>query len=159
MKVFLFAASIMSAGVMASEPTEQTLSKLNIVSAEQLVQLHENVEVNGQTFTRKAAPKQRNLNSDIDIPANLVIGEVISSNDGFTPYKVTGEIIVKLSGEVDFTAFNQTHNLSIKQAYQNYYVLKAADNSNLLALVNALTAMQYVDSATIDLADMSISTH
>ena len=159
MKVFLFAASVISAGVIASEPTEDTLSKLQIVSAEQLAQLQENIEVNGQTFTRKATPKQRSLSSDIDIPANLVIGEVISSNDGFTAYKVTGEIIVKLSGEADLTAFNQAHNLSIKQAYQNYYVLKASDTSNLLALVDALTVMPHVDSAAIDLADMSISTH
>jgi hypothetical protein len=110
-------------------------------------------------YTRKATPKMQALTQEIDLPKSVVIGEVVSSDDGFTSYQVTGEIIVKLKGNVDFTAFNQKNNLTIKQAYQEYYVLKAADKSNLLTLVNQLTTLENVESATIDLADLTITTH
>ncbi|MDP4983669.1 hypothetical protein [Pseudoalteromonas tunicata] len=159
MKVLLIAASLMSAGVMASEPTPAELAKFKIVSAAQVAQMQENVQINGKVYTRKATPKMQALTQEIDLPKSVVIGEVVSSDDGFTSYQVTGEIIVKLKGNVDFTAFNQKNNLTIKQAYQEYYVLKAADKSNLLTLVNQLTTFENVESATIDLADLTITTH
>lgn len=159
MKVFLFAASLISVSAIASEPTEQELSKLNIISAEQLALFQETVTINGIDYSRKASPQRQAVMQDLDLPKTVVIGEVVSTSDGFTSYQVTGEIIVKLKGNVDFTAFNQKNNLTIKQAYGQYYVLKAVDNSNLLSIVNQLTALKNVESATIDLADLTITTH
>ena len=160
MKLLILVSSLLSTSVLASQPSVEDLSKLSITPVDALKLAKKNVIINGVVYQQDVKPSlnKRTLSSDFEIPS-LVIGEVVNSTDGFTAYDVTGEIIVKLSGDLDLEKFSKDNNLVIKQAYKNFYILKSGDKTNLLPLVNQLQSLPNVVSATIDLADKGINTH
>ncbi|PAJ74604.1 hypothetical protein CJF42_09805 [Pseudoalteromonas sp. NBT06-2] len=160
MKLLILASSFLSTSVLASQPSVADLSKLSITPVEALKLAQKQVMINGVVYQQKATQSlnKQSFSTDIEIPS-LVIGEVVNSTDGFTAYDVTGEIIVKLAGDVDLEKFSKDNNLTIKQAYKNFYILKSGDKANLLPLVEQLQNLPNVVSATIDLADKGINTH
>jgi len=160
MKLLILVSSLLSTSVLASQPSVADLSKLSITPVEALKLAQKNVTINGVVYQQKVKPSfnKRVLSSHIEIPS-LVIGEVVNSTDGFTAYDVTGEIIVKLAGDVDLETFSKNNNLTIKQAYKDFYILKSSDKTNLLPVVEQLQKLANVVSATIDLADKGINTH
>lgn len=165
MKKLILIASCVSFSFSANAVDVSTLANLKIMPVETLQTQQKTVTLNGQKYAKKLAAtpkqakqlKQQKVNSNtIDLP-NVISGEVLYSEDGFFEYRVTGEVIVKLTGDVDFTEFNQRHNLTITQAYKNYYVLKGAAEKNLLSVVDELVALPNVASATIDIVDKNVS--
>lgn len=160
MKLLILVSSLLSTSVLASQPSVADLSKLSITPVEALKLVKKSVTINGVVYQQEAQPNlnKHALSNHIEIPS-LVIGEVVNSTDGFTAYDVTGEIIVKLAGDVDLDTFSKDNNLTIKQAYKNFYILKSGDKTNLLPLVEQLQSLPNVVSATIDLADKGINTH
>ncbi len=89
--------------------------------------------------------------------ANKVVpGLDVFDENGFNAYTVTGEIIVKLSDDVDFEQFNKDNDLVIKQAYKTYYILKSQSNRDLLPLVDELKKLSGVSSVTLELVDKGV---
>ncbi|SFC78991.1 hypothetical protein [Pseudoalteromonas denitrificans] len=160
MKLLILASSLLSMSVFAEDVSSVDLSKLTITPVESLKLSQKNVTINGTIYQQNIRTISKNgiKSFTVDTPI-LVVGEIVNSVDGFSSYDVTGEIIVKLSGDADLEKFTQDNNLSIKQAYKSFYILKASDKNNLLPIVAQLKSLPNVVSATIDLADKSINTH
>lgn len=151
---------VLAMSVVPFDSSAQDIEKLKgltIQPVEKLAQQQITVEINGEKYRKpfsKTKKGLRDLNSD-GLPS-VISGEVVYSEDGFNEYLITGEIIVKLSNTVDFSEFNKQHNLSVKQAYKNFYILKSESTEDLATLVKKLKAMPNVMSATIDLVDKNI---
>ena len=83
---------------------------------------------------------------------------LLNANNGAV-FQATGEILVKLEGNVDFDAFNKKHNLAITQAYGSFYILKSKEGGDLKKVIDELQLMPQVVSATLATANMSIEAH
>jgi hypothetical protein len=101
--------------------------------------------------------------ADIEINRTLSGDEVKEANADFllnanhgALLQVTGEILVKLEGDVDFDSFNQKHHLTITQAYGAFYILKSNNGTDLSQVIAELQLMPNVVSATLATANMSI---
>ena len=163
MKYLILIASVASFTLLANQVDLSLLKSAKITPVETFKKQQKTVTLNGTTYVKSVAAKNNKRSSkvakqrvSVDLPT-VISGEVLYSEDGFFEYLVTGEVIVKLTGAVDFTELNNRHNLSIKQAYKNYYVLKGQANDNLINVVNDLIAMPNVASATIDIVDKNIN--
>ena len=141
-KVILMAALAATTHIAMATSADQ-LKGLTITPVEQLALSDSEVIVNNKKFKTNGAN-------------TVVPGLEIFDENGFNAYTVTGEIIVKLSGDVDFEQFNQDNDLIIKQAYKSYYILKSQSDRNLLPLVDALKKLEGVSSVTLELADKGI---
>jgi len=158
MKYLALLVGLTALSVQANQQETEQLKGLTIKPVETVKKKQPSVTVNGTKFLKRAVKKvkgQKHL-TDLTLP-DVISGEVLYSEDGFTEYLVTGEIIVKLSSNVGLDHFNNIDGLTIKQAYKDFYILKSEANSDLLALVSQLNAMPEVLSATIDLVDRNIN--
>lgn len=141
-KVFLIVAFAITSQFAVANNAEQ-FKGLTITPVDQLESNQSEVVVNDKTFRTNGANK-------------VVPGLDVFDENGFNAYTVTGEIIVKLSGDVDFAQFNKDNDLIIKQAYKEYYILKSQSNRDLLPLVDALKQLDGVSSVTLELADKGV---
>ncbi|NQZ80123.1 MAG: hypothetical protein HRT52_03810 [Colwellia sp.] len=117
--------------------------------------------------TAFAQQNTNNVNStapaDIEINKTLSGDDVKEANADFllnadhgALIKTTGEILVKLEGNVDFDSFNEKHHLTITQAYGAFYILKSENGTDLNQVIEELQLMPQVLSATLATANMSI---
>ncbi len=157
MKYLAILASLTALSVQANSVDVNHLQGMEIKPIKSVIKQQGTVTINGNKYLKKLAKKDKNvaMAKSITLP-DVISGEVLYGEGGFNEYLVTGEIIVKLSSEVDFNHFNNIHDLSIKQAYANFYILKTNSNNDLLGVVAQLKAMPEVLSATIDLVDRSV---
>jgi len=159
MKITLLALALigLSSSVYATVTTEQ-LNGLKIKSAP-AKQAGHRVVINGEQFTKQLTKQaqMRSLNhSARSSLATVVKGDIVTAENGFNEYQVTGEIVVELNTNNDLQALAKQHNLLIKQAYKNYYVLVDEHGRDLNQLVVTLGGLQQVKSANIDLRDTSL---
>lgn len=157
MKYFAILASVAALSVQANNVDVKHLQGLEIKPIKNIKKLQNTVTINGTKYLKKVVKEDKNVAHarSITLP-DVISGEVLYGEGGFNEYLVTGEIIVKLSSDVDFNHFNNTHDLSIKQAYESFYILKSNSGNDLLSIVKQLKAMPEVLSATIDLVDRSV---
>lgn len=161
MKVLTLALGLSVASSFGFAQDIETLKGLKIQPVEKFQSKQTTLEVNGKLYRKPMQWNTKKQNLEMSRSAKpelppVISGEVLYSENGFEEYLVTGEIIVKLSGNTDLDSFNQQNNLTIKQAYKNFYILKGSNNANLLVLVDKLQALPNVQSATIDLVDRNI---
>lgn len=140
--IIMIAALTLSAQVAVANNTEQ-FNGLTITPVDQLTLSQSEVIVNDKKF------KTNGINT-------VVPGLEVYDVSGLNAYTVTGEIIVKLSGDVDFEQFNNDNDLIIKQAFKTYYILKSQSQRDLLPLVDALKKLDGVSSVTLELVDKGI---
>jgi len=170
MKYTLLATALLSLSTQAveilpSEISAPSLAEIKNLKTLVLPMTQKNlISVNGKTFMKKTLNKAAkadlsSVNSTQGPDISVITGDVVFSEDGFNTYQVTGEILVKLDSDYDFTSFNAKHELSIKQAYNNFYILKSNDNSDLLPIVEELAQTTGIASVTLDLLNLSINTH
>lgn len=153
MKMFLLLGSLaLSTSAMAN--TLPDLSGLTITPATELTAQLSKVQVNGAHY--QVTPSAVDVNGKTVLKASVIPGEEVYDETGFNSYTVTGEIIVKLNKEVDFSQFNQDNDLIITQAYQSFYVLKSVSNKDMLPLVDALKQLDGVTSVTLELAQKGV---
>lgn len=137
--------SAMSFVGLAQSVDVETLKGLSIQPVEQLQQQGNTLEVNGTTYKK--------LTGSVDSVKN---GDTLYSVDGLREFVVTGEIVVKLEGTMDFDKFSQQNDVTIKQAYKNFYILQTSDTVNLIAVVGELKTIPTVQSVTVDLVDKNV---
>ncbi|MCF6457190.1 hypothetical protein [Pseudoalteromonas sp. MMG024] len=141
-KLFIIAALTLSTQAALANSAEQ-FKGLTITPVEQLTLAQSEVIVNDKTFKTNGTK-------------TVVPGLDVFDVSGLNAYTVTGEIIVKLSGDVDFEQFNKDNDLIIKQAFKSYYILKSQSQRDLLPLVDALKKLEGVSSVTLELVDKGV---
>ncbi|MCQ8878577.1 hypothetical protein NQT69_11240 [Pseudoalteromonas shioyasakiensis] len=159
MKITLLALVFtgLSSSVFATVTTEQ-LSGLKIKSAP-VKQAGQKVVINGEQFTKQLTKQAQTISlkrSARSLAATVVKGDIVTAENGFNEYQVTGEIVVELNTNSDVQALAKQHNLLIKQAYKDYYVLVDEHGRDLNQLVTTLAGLQQIKSANIDLRDTSL---
>lgn len=137
--------SAMSFFGVAQTVDVETLKGYTIQPVEQLQQQGVQLELNGRVYKK--------LSGSADSVKN---GDVLYSLNGLDEFVVSGEIVVKLENAMDFEKFSQQNDVTIKQAYENFYILQTSDKANLLNVVGNLQAIPTVRSVTIDLVDKNV---
>lgn len=83
-------------------------------------------------------------------------GQILVGSNGLEAYRATGEVVVKLAHVGDADKLAQTHGLTLKQAFRNYYIVTSS-KENLVDVVSQLKKDGTVLSASIDLRDIGVS--
>lgn len=137
--------------------TAEQLNGLEIKSAP-VQHTGQRVEINGEQFTKQAQARsfRRSARSLSTNTTPIIKGDIVTAENGFNEYQVTGEIVVELETNNDAHVLAKQHGLSLKQAYKQYYVLVDEQGRDLNRLITTLERSGQVKSANIDLRDTSL---
>lgn len=158
MKMTLLAMVLIgTSGSTFATVTAEQLNGLAIKSAP-AKQVGQSVEINGEQFYKQnqAPSLSRSSRSLAKRTTPIIKGDIVTAANGFNEYEVTGEIVVELSTNNDAKELAEQHNLLLKQAYKQYYVLVDEQGRDLNQLISALERSGQVKSANIDLRDTSL---
>ncbi|WP_462151245.1 hypothetical protein [Pseudoalteromonas xiamenensis] len=92
----------------------------------------------------------------VDGAENVQKGQILVGENGLDAYRATGEVIIKLASVADADKLAQTHGLTLKQAYKQYYIVTAS-KTNLNDVIISLKKDGTVLSASLDLRDLGVS--
>lgn len=93
--------------------------------------------------------------AEVTSSQNIQKGQVLTGEHGLEAYQSTGEVIVKLASFADAAKLAKAHNLVLKQAYADFYIVTAKDG-NLKQVIDKLSKDGTVVSASIDFRDLGV---
>lgn len=93
--------------------------------------------------------------ADVKSSQNIQKGQVLTGEHGLEAFQSTGEVIVKLASFADAEKLAKAHNLVLKQAYADFYIVTAKDG-NLKQVIDKLSKDGTVVSASIDFRDLGV---
>ncbi|CCQ11711.1 hypothetical protein PALB_26120 [Pseudoalteromonas luteoviolacea B = ATCC 29581] len=134
-KISLIVALAFSSSVFANDPVDATeLSQFEIQDAGVL---------NGSSF------------DSVNTAERIEKGQILVGQAGLEAYTASGEVVVKLASFADANKLAKAHNLTLKQAYKDFYIITSSVN-DLNQVLAALKKDGTVVSASIDLRDLGV---